>query len=47
VPNCSLHRFADARLRQVMDRHIGAINRLEHHEISVLNSELPLRQAPS
>jgi hypothetical protein len=47
VPNCSLHRFADARLRQVMDRHIGAINRLEHHEISALNSELPLRQTPS
>jgi uncharacterized protein len=47
VPNFSLHRFADARLRQIMDRHIGAINRLEHHEIAALNSELPLRQVPS
>ena len=30
-----------------MELNIGAINRLEHHEISALNSELPLRQAPS
>jgi len=47
VPNFSLHRFADARLRQVMDRHIGAINRLEHQKIAALNSALPLRQTPS
>jgi len=41
--NYSLHRFMDPVLRQIMERHIGAINRLEHEEIAALNRNLPLR----
>ncbi len=43
VANYSLHRFMDPVLRQIMERHIGAINRLEHEEIAALNRNLPLR----
>jgi hypothetical protein len=43
VPNYSLHRFMDPVLRQVMERHIGGINRLELEEIAALNRHLPLR----
>jgi hypothetical protein len=42
VANYSLHRFMDPVLRQIMERHIGAINRLEHEEIAALNRSLPL-----
>lgn len=41
--NYSLHRFMDPALRHVMERHIAAINRLEHAEITALNRHLPLR----
>ncbi|HWR91234.1 MAG TPA: GNAT family N-acetyltransferase [Desulfobacterales bacterium] len=43
VPNFSLHRFMDPVLRQIMEKHIAAINRLEHEEIAALNRHLPLR----
>ncbi len=43
VANYSLHRFMDPMLRQIMERHIAAINRLEHEEIAALNQNLPLR----
>jgi len=43
VANYSLHRFMDPALRQIMERHIAAINRFEHEEIAMLNRHLPLR----
>jgi hypothetical protein len=43
VPNFSLHRFLDPVLRQIMEKHIAEINRLEHAEIASLNRHLPLR----
>jgi predicted N-acyltransferase len=43
VANYSLHRFMDPALRQVMERHIASINRLELEEIAALNQNLPLR----
>ena len=43
VANYSLHRFMDPGLRQIMERHIPAINRIEHEEIAALNRHLPLR----
>ncbi len=45
VANYSLHRFADTRLRGLMERHIESINRLELAQIAALNRELPLRRA--
>lgn len=47
VANYSLHRFADTRLRGLMERHIESINRLELAQISALNRERPLRQPMS
>jgi hypothetical protein len=47
VPNTSLHRFADPRLRQLMERHMGRINRIEEGEIAAANRELPWRQGPA
>jgi len=47
VVNHSLHRFMDPALRQVMERHIATINRLEHEEIAALNRHLPLRNLTS
>jgi uncharacterized protein len=47
VVNHSLHRFMDPALRQVMERHIATINRLEHEEIAALNRHLPLRNFTS
>jgi predicted N-acyltransferase len=41
VPNYSLHRFYDPRLRQVMDLNIDKINRMEQQHIDELNRELP------
>jgi predicted N-acyltransferase len=41
--NHSLHRFMDPVLRQVMERHIAAINRIEYEEIAALNRYLPLK----
>jgi predicted N-acyltransferase len=41
VPNYSLHRFADQRLRQIMQTHIEEINRLEQEQIDALNQDLP------
>ncbi len=43
VPNFSLHRFMDPVLRQIMEKHIASINRLEYEEIAALNRHLPLR----
>jgi len=47
VINHSLHRFMDSALRQVMERHIATINRLEREEIEALNRYLPLRNLTS
>lgn len=44
VVNHSLHRFMDPALRQVMERHIATINRLEQEEIAALNRYLPLQE---
>ena len=44
VPNRSLHRLMDPTLRQVMERNIVAINRLEQASIAALNQGLPLRR---
>jgi predicted N-acyltransferase len=44
VENQSLHRFQDAGLRQVMERHIEEINLLESENIAALNAEVPFRQ---
>jgi hypothetical protein len=43
VVNYSLHRFMEPALRQLMERHIAAINRFEYEEIGALNRQLPLR----
>jgi hypothetical protein len=37
----------DPALRQVMERHIATINRLEREEIAALNRHLPLRNITS
>ena len=41
VANHSLHRFYDPRMRQILSRHIGEINRLEQRSIDALNRALP------
>lgn len=41
IPNYSLHRFTDRRLRKIMQTHINEINRLELEQIDVLNQQLP------
>ena len=41
VPNYSLHRLADQRLRRIMQSHIDEINRLEQKQIDTLNQEMP------
>jgi hypothetical protein len=43
VANRSLHRFMDSTLRQIMERNMNAINRMEQANITALNQELPLR----
>ena len=43
VPNVSLHRFADARLRAVMQAHMPGINEHLRAELDALNSGLPLK----
>jgi predicted N-acyltransferase len=44
VPNHSLHRFYDRRLRQIMQMHIHEINRLEQQHIDELNEQLPFSE---
>ena len=44
VANHSLHRFADARLRAVMERHIAEINQQEQDEIDELNQSIPFAE---
>jgi predicted N-acyltransferase len=44
VANYSLHRFADPRLRAVMERHIGEINRQEQEQIDELNRGIPFAE---
>lgn len=41
VPNYSLHRFYDPRLRQIMELHIDKINRMEMQHIDAFNQQLP------
>jgi predicted N-acyltransferase len=41
IPNYSLHRFSDRRLRQIMQKHIDQINLLEQDHIDSLNRQLP------
>ncbi len=45
VPNYSLHRFYDPRLRQIMELHIDRINRSEKQHIDELNRELPFSES--
>ena len=44
VANHSLHRFADPRLRAVMQRHIEQINSQEQEEIDALNRAVPFAE---
>jgi predicted N-acyltransferase len=44
LANHSLHRFYDPQLVQIMQTHIGDINRLEQQQIDELNDALPLSQ---
>ncbi len=46
VPNYSLHRFADPRLRKIMRTHIDEINRLEGVQIDALNQAIPFAGSP-
>ncbi|UCE55666.1 MAG: N-acetyltransferase [Desulfobacterales bacterium] len=41
VPNYSLHRFTDHRLRRIMQSHIDEINRWEQQQIDALNYKRP------
>jgi uncharacterized protein len=41
VPNTSLHRFYEPRLRLLFDRFIGGINQIEEANIEALNEKLP------
>jgi predicted N-acyltransferase len=45
VANHSLHRFAEPRLRAVMERHISQINSQEQEEIEALNRAVPFAEA--
>jgi predicted N-acyltransferase len=44
VANHSLHRFADPRLRAIMQRHIGEINGQQQEEIEALNRAVPFAE---
>ena len=46
VPNYSLHRFYDPRLRKIMRTHIDEINRLEEVQIEALNQAIPFAGSP-
>ena len=43
VPNVSLHRFFDPRLRMVMDRHLPDFNQGVHEELAEMNELRPLK----
>ena len=45
IPNYSLHRFVDHRLKRLMQSHIDEINRMEQEHIDTLNDELPFSAA--
>ncbi len=45
VPNYSLHKFFDPRLRRLMEMHMGEINLLEARQIAAVNRELPFERA--
>ena len=45
IPNYSLHRFFDHRLKGLMQSHIDEINRMEQEHIDMLNDELPFSAA--
>lgn len=42
VPGFSLHKFYDQRLQEMMQTHIGEINRLTQEQIDALNAQRPL-----
>jgi predicted N-acyltransferase len=46
VPNYSLHRLTDPRLRKIMRTHIDEINRLEKVQIDALNQAIPFAGRP-
>jgi predicted N-acyltransferase len=41
VPNTSLHRFYDPRLKLLFKNLIGEVNRMETENIAALNRKLP------
>ncbi|EGJ51254.1 protein of unknown function DUF482 [Desulfocurvibacter africanus subsp. africanus str. Walvis Bay] len=41
VPNYSLHKFFDPRLRRIMEMHMDEINFMERQQILEINKELP------
>ncbi|PLZ96294.1 GNAT family N-acetyltransferase [Fischerella thermalis CCMEE 5328] len=44
MPNYSLHRFYNNRLRQILCSYIAEVNELEQEEIEAINAELPFSQ---
>jgi predicted N-acyltransferase len=44
MPNHSLHRFYNNRLRQILCSYIAEVNELEQEEIEAINAELPFSQ---
>lgn len=46
VPNFSLHKFFDPRLRTIMEMNMDEINLLEARQIAEVNAELPFERRP-
>ena len=44
VPNFSMHRYRDERMRQLMEHHIGRINEMEMEAMAEMNARIPWRQ---
>ncbi|CEJ44165.1 GNAT family N-acetyltransferase [Umezakia ovalisporum] len=44
MPNHSLHRFYNGRLKQILCRYIQEVNQLEQEEMAAVNEDLPFNQ---
>ncbi len=47
VGNYSYHRFRNKRLQEIMETHIGRMNRTEHERIERMNGTVPLKELPA
>ncbi len=47
VPSFSLHKFYDRRLQNIMQTHIGEINRLQQEQIDAMNAQIPFAKDTS